>query len=232
MDNSRSFGKAITFNNAGAKHLERGDVKSALKALTIAFHSFKKTYHHNKRCRVHLSQRERQGAVSNPPNMDEWMKTMPYSEDNTVVLIYQHPIRIPENLESNTAWIDSSSGLVSTAITFNLALTNHLRGLETKNNEALKVAARLYEHCFSLERIRGCSLFVSPLFLVSILNNLGSAHRLVEDIDRSEKCFRQLLSTLLYLTQNRGINPAEMEVFFGNISLGLPGSFLHCAGAA
>jgi hypothetical protein len=220
MDNS--FEKVITFNNAGAQHLERGDFRSALKALTFAFHSFKKTYNRSKHC---TPEKERRRSVSNF-NIDGWMKKMTYSEDAEVV-IYQHPIRVPESLESS---IDSC-GLVSTAITFNLALANHLNGLQTKDEAILKTAARLYEYGISLERIRG-RFFVSPFFLVSILNNLGHVHRIVDDMGRSQKCFRQLLATLLYLTQTRGADPTDLEVFFGNTSLGLPSSFSHCAGAA
>lgn len=223
MDNAtRSFKKAITFNNAGAKHLEREDFKSALKALTVAFLCFQKTYNYNRRF---APAKERHAAVSNF-NIDGWMQKMAYSEDDKVV-VYQHPIQIPETLESSIEYCS----LVSTAITFNLALANHLSGVQSKNKATLETAARLYEYGFSLERIRG-RFFVSPLFLVSILNNLGHLHRTVEDLDRSAKCFRQLLSTLLYLTQVRGANPKDLEVFFGNTSLGLSHNCFQCAGAA
>lgn len=262
---SNSFEKAIAFNNAGAQHIEREDYKSALKALTVAFYSFKKTYNQNQRCppptsgpspspsspassspassapassaslatpsSASASSQQENQQHNKTSNIDEFMKKLPYDtsdeeqDKNKVSIVYQHPIRLPETLESSM----DSCGLASTAITFNLALANHLLGLETKNVDVLKTAARLYEYGISLERIRGRSL-VSHFFLLSNLNNLGHVHRNVNDSDRSRKCFRQLLSTLLYLTQNRRVNPNDVQAFFGSTSLG--SSTSHCAGAA
>jgi hypothetical protein len=229
------FEKTITFNNAGAKHLERGDYSRAVRSLTVAFHSFKKTYNKNKKALPE----ENESSLSEQQqfNIDEWMRKMPScsngeeevsdSNDDALVLVYHHPIRIPDNMEISLA----SYGLLSTAITFNLSLANHLWAIETKNNDTLRTAARLYEYGFSLERIRG-RFSVSPFFIMAILNNLGSIHRLMEDKEKSTKCFRQLLSTLLYLVQVKGAHPSDLKVFFDNTSFGLSQNASRCAGAA
>jgi hypothetical protein len=225
-----SFNKAVDCNNIGAKHIDRDDCKLSIKALTLAFHSFKRSYNQKKQL-LPPTQNTADAGVSTF-NIDQWMKKMPYSESDDVVM-YQHPIQIPRHLEPNM----ENFSLISTAITFNLALANHLDGVQRKNKEVLQTAARLYEYGFSLERIRG-KFFISPFFLVAILNNLGSLHRTIESIDskheqdRSQKCFLQLLSTLLYLTQIKGANPSDLEVFFGNTTCGLSRTSKLCAGAA
>jgi hypothetical protein len=160
------------------------------------------------------------------------MKKLPCIEHDDVV-VYKHPIQVPRDLDHNM----ENCSLISTAITFKLALANHMDGMKRRNKEVLQTAARLYEYGFSLERIRG-KFFISPFFLVTILNNLGALHRLLEsmdethDQDRSLKCFHQLLSTLLYLTQIKGANPKDLEVFFGNTSRGMSRTSMLCAGAA
>jgi hypothetical protein len=207
-----SFNKAVDCNNIGAKHIDRDDCRLSIKALTLAFHSFKRSYNQKKQL-LPPKQNPAEAGISTF-NIDQWMKKMPYSESDDVVM-YQHPIQIPRHLEPNM----ENFSLISTAITFNLALANHLDGVQRKNKEVLQ-------------------FFISPFFLVTILNNLGALHRTIESIDnkhdqdRSQKCFLQLLSTLLYLTQIKGANPNDLEVFFGNTSCGLSRTSILCAGAA
>lgn len=210
--------KAILLNNAGAKYLERSNYTAATKSLTMAFRYFKKTYDKSKSS----FPKESSCHGSSGFNIDEWMRKVPCT-DGEDIEIYGHAIIVPETLETDA----SSCGLISTAITFNLALANHHNALQTNDTEMFRTAARLYEYGFGLERIRG-KFFVSPFFLVTVLNNLGQIYRSVDDVDRSEKCFRQLLSTLLYLTQIKGANPKYLEIFFGNTSCYLS----RCAGAA
>lgn len=240
-----AFNKAVDYNNAAAKHIDRDNCVSAIRALTSGFHAFKKSYNRNKS----ISPPEQQRPTSNF-NIDQWMRKMPCccnenNENDETVVVYIHPIQVPKDLESNM----ENCSLVSTAITFNLALANHLEGSRRKDPQMLQTAARLYEYGFSLERIRG-KFYISPFFLVTILNNLGALHRelegmaktttssIAEDQDddltnsRSQKCFHQLLSTLLYLTQVKGANPNDLEVFFGNSSRGMSRTSTHCAGAA
>lgn len=214
--------KSISFSNAGAKHVQRGDHKAAIKALSVAFYSFKKSYNHIKR----LVPDECRNRKRYNFNMDEWMRKLNTGESDDF-LIYKHPIIIPVILDTTL----ESCGLVSTAITFNLALANHLSSIETNNPKYAQTAARLYEYGFNLERIRG-KQFVSPFFLVAVLNNLGHLHKSIHDVERSNKCFSQLLSTLLYLTQIKGANPKDLEAFFGNTTVGLSQISRKCAGAA
>jgi hypothetical protein len=103
--------------------------------------------------------------------------------------------------------------------------------MEKKEIPRLRTVARLYEYGLSLERVRG-HYSVSPLFLMAILNNLGQIHRIIEENEKSEKCFRQLLSTLMYLVQIKGANPSDLEMFFENTNFGLHQNISRCAGAA
>jgi hypothetical protein len=150
-------------------------------------------------------------------NVDELMRKMPFCNDNEDVVVYNHPVYIPAMMGSTA----ESCCLYSSIITFNLALANHLLATETKNQFMLTNAVRLYKFGIGLERIRG-KYFVSPFFLMAILNNLGQIYRTDEDEqEKSEKYFRQLLSMLMYLVQVKATTPSDLEIFFGNTSLGL-----------
>jgi hypothetical protein len=222
MEHSHPFQKAISCNNAGSRLIDRGDYGCAAKTLTIAFHSFKRTYN-----KVKKAIEEQEQDDFETQHLDDLMTEMPVSEANDVV-VYTHPVYIPANMEITP----ESCGLFSTSITFNLALANHLCAMEKKDIPRLRTAARLYENGFSLERVRGHYSAVSPFFLMAILNNLGQIHRIIEDNEKSEKCFRQLLSTLMYLVQIKGANPLDLEMFFENTNFGLYQNISRCAGAA
>jgi hypothetical protein len=156
------------------------------------------------------------------------MRKKPFCNDNEDVVIYNHPIYIPAMMGSAAEYCC----LYSSIITFNLALANQLFATEKNNQSMLRNAVRLYKFGISLERIRG-KYSVSPFFLMAILNNLGQIYRTDEDEqEKSEKCFRQLLSMLMYLTQVKAANPSDLEIFFGNTSFGLNLTSLRCAGAA
>jgi len=76
-------------------------------------------------------------------------------------------------------------------------------------------------------------LFISPLALLVVLNNLGQLHNVLSNTERSIKCYQQLQSTLMFLllhknksgsTNNTGINGGsskDLEVFMENATLGL-----------
>jgi hypothetical protein len=215
------FDKAISNNNSGANNMERGDYGSALKSLTIAFHTFRRTYNKNKKWI------DRQNAPTTL-NVDELMRKTPFCNDNEDVVVYNHPVYIPAMMGPTA----ESCCLYSSIITFNLALANHLLATETKNQSILTNAVRLYKFGIGLERIRG-RYSVSPFFLMAILNNLGQIYRTDEDEqENSEKCFRQLLSMLMYLVQVKAAKPSDLEMFIGNTSFGLSQTSFRCAGAA
>jgi hypothetical protein len=156
-------------------------------------------------------------SSKNPPPTDHDEETDPVS-----VSVYKNPIHLPPDFDI----VQETVGFLSTTITYNLALSNHLCGVELyeklsnigvdptailKNTSVMKhfqSAGRLYEYAIRLERarthqhqVRRQQLLVSPYVLMSILNNLGHLHTTLQNVDQATKCYRQLQSTLMYMVQ-------------------------------
>jgi hypothetical protein len=165
-----------------------------------------------------------------------YRRKRPYYQDQhpeEVASVYSNPIHLPPDFPVTL----ESCGFLSTAITINLAMANHLCGLEllkrsspSSNSTAqyLVNAGRYYEYTIRLERARQQEeharmvasaanatahgwynfrllppLFVSPIALLVILNNLGQLHAAMQNPDRAQKCYRQLQSTLFFLLLHR-----------------------------
>jgi hypothetical protein len=188
--------------------------------------------------------------------------------------VYSNPIRLPPDFPIT----QESCGFLSTTITLNLALANHLYGLELLERQQhhpapspvlssmihqhLTSASRYYEYTIRLERARQkeeqCRmaaaapfsqshqppassssllppLFVSPFALLVVLNNMGQLHVALSNKDRSQRCYRQLQSTLMFLLlhSSKGTNNSkEFAVFIENAALGLQNSSSRFMAAA
>jgi hypothetical protein len=191
--------------------------------------------------------------------------------EQEVPSVYANPVELPPDFPIT----QESCGFLSTTITMNLAIANHLQGLELIEQkqyplssdtvqEHLISAGRYYEYSIRLERARQQEeqkrmvsaaaamaavaaqsqqlprsamlppLFITPLALLVILNNLGHLHRTMGNHDRSSKCYRQLQSTLMFLLihknksgssgggSNSGSDHSkDLQVFMENSTLGL-----------
>jgi tetratricopeptide (TPR) repeat protein len=93
----------------------------------------------------------------------------------------------------------------SIAIIFNLALAHHLSALHGPLNRPmsiLKKAIALYELAYTVQMQEDAELSVE--FTMAIVNNLGHIHRLLGDLEKTNQCFRHLLSTILLLRSYGG----------------------------
>ncbi|KAG7355219.1 hypothetical protein IV203_004575 [Nitzschia inconspicua] len=334
---AHSFSQTIALNNAGARHMERGDYTASIKAFTSSFLSFTKNYTKSKphlsslRTIMEASQRFQSQSDSTPTpsplesllfNVDElfsWRRCIPRkfaldsdatetrksvsSSDNAILdnhafclsypsendssidsasaietserlraeedlheneeqpftPLYSNPIHLPPDFPISL----ESCGFLSTTITLNLAMANHLRGLELQEQKTapesmiqqhLITAGRYYEYTIRLERARQQEeqqrmtqseaiaslfpqassnstlppLFITPFALLVILNNLGQLHLALSCEDRSQKCYAQLQSTLMFLllhTSNHTTalrsKSKDFEVFMENAAIGL-----------
>jgi hypothetical protein len=198
-----------------------------------------------------------------------------------VASVYSNPIRLPPDFPITK----ESCGFLSSAITLNLALANHLFGLELLQRQQysatpssvflsssssmiyhhLMKANRYYEYTIRLERARQQEergrmaataaavsfsqspfpptlsslllppLFVSPLALLVVLNNLGQLHLVLSNKDRSQRFYRQLQSTLMFLllhSSQTANNSKDLAVFMENATLGLQNSSSRSMAAA
>jgi hypothetical protein len=196
--------------------------------------------------------------------------------DQDVTSVYTNPILLPPDFPVT----QESCGFLSAAITLNLALANHLFGLELLERQRLQdtsssrglssmirqhlmSACRYYEYTIRLERARQHEeqgriaaaaavvaqspfppassssllppLFVSPLALLVVLNNMGQLHLVLSNRDRSQRWYRQLQSMLMFLllhSSKNTTNSNDLAVFMENATLGLQNSVSRSMAAA
>ena len=159
--------------------------------------------------------------------VDQWIgkgKLAPGNEIDEEYFVYRHPVQIPVSENEERSVNDGNPTYrrfvtISIAIVFNLALCNHLSALMSMNHNdsksMLQKAAKLYECCLQLRR-------ACPNLVLASVNNLGQIHRLLDQVERSDECFRHLLACLVYLVdRQQGQAPKSYfcyESFFHNVS--------------
>merc|ERR1712072_508758 len=140
----------------------------------------------------------------------------------------------------------SSSDLFSKFIMivmYNLALTLHLQaieadrdgtaakstGVENNNNNSrggginkrakrlFSRARKLYELAFEMHLDESCE-DVNLLFTLALINNLGLIYDRIGEKSRSETCFGNMLSTMMYLTDsNESSNVKQWDGLLSNV---------------
>jgi hypothetical protein len=70
---------------------------------------------------------------------------------------------------------------------------------EERRRAILARAQRLYELAFQMHLEESCD--VTLLYSLALMNNLGLIYRMVGDVDRSQRCFQNQLSTMMYLLE-------------------------------
>jgi tetratricopeptide (TPR) repeat protein len=113
-------------------------------------------------------------------------------------------------------------GTLSLIVIFNLALAHHLAAV--RNNmcrRRLQKAAKLYKlayeaHLMEQEPMQQVN---SLHFTMIIANNLGEIHRTVKNRSKHMMCLQLLLSTIMYLVDNKiPAESIELDGFFRNTS--------------
>jgi tetratricopeptide (TPR) repeat protein len=98
--------------------------------------------------------------------------------------------------------------MVTTIVTFNLALAYHLRALSCNIDQSargsyLQMASIMYEQSYNLQWEIGDEVtFVTNIFSMAALNNLGQVYRRLGDNEKAKLCFSHLLSTLLLVRRD------------------------------
>ena len=204
----------VTLNNLGASCLKNGNISKALESLSAAFRAAKELYYED-------TTTAGQTTKGTECRLDDCM-TMPvlteanYDDEDCV---YRHPITLP----ALTIKASRQANHVTTiVIIFNLALTHHLLGKMPNcqnSNSMLKKAERLYEYALALQQSSRRKLLMvvtesSTFFIMAAINNLGLVQKDLNETEKSEKCFRQLLSLLMFLTHYRKCDVSFYSFFF------------------
>jgi tetratricopeptide (TPR) repeat protein len=115
--------------------------------------------------------------------------------------LYLSPLNLCDDIDFELEAASSVEAAI--AIMFNLALSHHLHALYGEHGSVherqstLDQAIALYELAWRLEMQEEADLCVE--FTMAIVNNLGHAHRVKGNHEKSHQCFRHLLSTILFL---------------------------------
>jgi tetratricopeptide (TPR) repeat protein len=230
----------IKLNNQGASSIENGNYDDALHELTDALKSLRQimsSFNIEEYGEETEDDEEMEDVLdSAESSLDSMMaKTCTSTHEFGNILIkddesdsgggdcssfvYRHPIHIPTSLSEQ---YEAKFITISTVIVFNLALASHLWSVMKKDDNyrgSLKKAARLYEYGFGLQRAQRSGSIA--LFLTATINNLGVVYQQLEDNEMACKCFGQLLSTLMYVTdcQESGSISSHFGGFFRNASI-------------
>jgi len=110
-------------------------------------------------------------------------------------------------------------------VMFNLALTLHLhaQSLLVHNNTATKEvrklfvrSRKLYELAFEMHLDETCD--VELLFTLALINNLGLVYHTLNETARSQKCFKNMFSTMMYLMDiNESQSIKEWDGLLSNV---------------
>jgi hypothetical protein len=200
----------ITSINDGACQIEAGDYRGAIVSLFMALKSSKAS--------MELEQAEQ--ATEYSFDLDLLMTQGPVGKkersttDTDHHMAYSRPIHIPERL-GHESGIDTHVVFSAVAI-FNLALAHHLGGMEDtpSSTNLLKKAAKLYQLGVNIQKgLRSNGI----IFFLATLNNLGDVHKRLGKTLKSEQNFKQLLSTLMFLTgSGEQVSSTDLELFFKN----------------
>jgi tetratricopeptide (TPR) repeat protein len=100
---------------------------------------------------------------------------------------------------------------------FNLALAQHLSGIQNSSLERFEKALKLYELVHKIQFQEQVEL--SFLHTMALTNNLGHIHMCLKNTRRSKLCFEQLLTMLMYFVEGgEGEKVEHLEGFFLNVT--------------
>ena len=223
MESNQLYLYTIKLNNEGAYYLRNGDFAAANTHFAASLNASKQLQmttqlaqdDHERSCPkfdctldcLMMGQRERDDSKALFGNEQEYF-------------VYEHPILIPlsEEDEHHAPEFRYQTNLVtiSAAIIFNLSLCHHLSALSKRRNESkslLRKAIQLYGFGLQLlDENDSCSIF-----RIATINNLGQIYQALDDMDKSDQCFRQLLMILVERSR-RSTSAGIYEDFFRNVS--------------
>ena len=130
--------------------------------------------------------------------------------------VFTRPIFISEDTVEEEL---SSSCLVALSFIqlYNLALCHHLCALRTEDGSRTKLlkALSLYELAYRLQRDEDVEATV--LQQMAIVNNVGSIHSALQQVECSRQCFENLLSTIMFVKDcGEADSVQDMDGFLSN----------------
>jgi tetratricopeptide (TPR) repeat protein len=208
---------AIDLNNRGVHLVRDGALDGAIFSFAKGLDLMKALLKTPKVCRVYQAAAAAAGdddSVSSDDNGLAFLETYCHSDISHHLpepsYVYCSPIEIPR--ASGTHPLKLSLWMV-----FNLGLAHHLNGIRESDISQLEKALRLYECVYRIRHEEDVDLAV--VHAMALTNNLGHIHLALRNSQKSEKCFEQLLATLIYFVEGNngdGIEMGNLNGFFCN----------------
>ena len=243
MINEQQLLKAIRLNNMSASQLEEGNYQLALDILAEGLHVSKQLLKDFGRTADRVTVCSNGINLDAFMARDDQTRTCPMDESDDIdssdhtsgsasidsiddrnddeFFLYKHPIHLPEDPDTLACREDTCTA-ISAALIFNMALANQqLSSIEltalgdAAAEERLERAARLYKLAYNLQERN--EVFLSPLFMMAIINNLGLLYQSLDQKDTAGNCFQHLLTTLMFVTDYEyGDGTVALDGFFRN----------------
>jgi hypothetical protein len=189
---------AISCNNLGVNLLKSGDLTGAITALVNGLDSMKHVME-NPCLDVETPEQDHMDCVHTEDDNLSFMETscdtssspcQPQADESSYVFCSPIAIKTATTIPSLK---------IALFVIFNLALAHHLNGIHQSEREQLEKALRLYECVYRISHEEEVDL--SVLHAMALTNNLGHVHLVLKDTHKSQKCFEQLLATLIYFVE-------------------------------
>ena len=217
---------AEDLNNAGVLSLHSGNYEDAMKMFTYALNLTKEKQIEDRidiiaeeprELRVYLDQL----LAHSPP-----MITMARGAKDATAYVYLRAIVIPKSSSSSNKMEEKESSRTSKVcgliVIFNLALSYHTaasyaQASIAKQKTYLRKAAKLYELAFELHAVESVG---STSFEMATINNLGLVYDKLSLRTKTQHCFQQMLSTMMYFVGrwDNLLSSADYEGFMYNVS--------------
>jgi hypothetical protein len=196
----------IEQNNMGVEMLAAGNSAGAIAPLSVALKAYK---------RIALKTYKRSMNVANPSSsqpvgtsLDQCMAQSHHRRADILLheqgdiehFLYRQAIRIPPTMGLESTHRATIMG--SSIVIFNLALAHQLTAMEEGNNlreMMLHQALKFYELGFNIVQQKEYADEPSTMYILAAVNNSGLAHQHLNDRHTATKCFKHLMSTLMYL---------------------------------
>eukprot|EP00977_Amphora_coffeiformis_P012502 scaffold3079_cov174-Amphora_coffeaeformis.AAC.13 len=200
---------ATSLNNEGISQLEANNFEAAAASFSRGLSVVKKALSSND------WENNSSGPFQTPQESSEETLACQFSklhDDNSMLdfvdedehdiltteagFVFQEPIMVlPGSLESPSYAFFVKLSFIQL---YNLALSHHLCALQRSNPEPfLRKALSLYELAYTIHVSEDVELTI--LQSMAIVNNLGHLHKQLDNIEKSQQCFENLLTTLMFV---------------------------------
>lgn len=205
--------KIVQCNNSGALYMLNGNFAQAATVFRNAVRLTKQVLNHSRRMNV---PKPTQGPELVFEFQDAGRSSI--SSSSSKSFVSRGVIVIAQNNLSDISVLNLYR--ISMIAIYNLALANHLSGLEDRDMKKLKKALEYYEVSYKLHLQEPLSpSHRKQTHVLSIVNNVGSIYRLLHEHEKSNMFFRHLLSKMSAMKDSGHIDESmdRWNGFWSNI---------------